>query len=68
MYKIMRLLCIGVPMMTHLLPKCLSCMAHENTQENALKNINEAMHLWIDMAREHSDPIPEPRCHHLMYA
>ena len=28
----------------------------------------EAMHLWIDMAREYSEPIPEPRCHRLMYA
>ena len=49
-------------------PELPGCMAHGNTQEDALKNINEAMHLWIDTAREHSDPIPEPRCHRLMYA
>jgi predicted RNase H-like HicB family nuclease len=44
------------------------CMAHGSTQEAALKNINEAMALWIDVARDHGDPIPEPKCHRLVYA
>jgi len=49
-------------------PELPGCMAHGSTQEDALKNINEAVQLWIDTAREHDDTIPEPRCHRLMYA
>jgi len=49
-------------------PELPGCMAHGSTQEDALKNINEAMQLWIDTARKHSDSIPEPRCRRLMYA
>ena len=37
------------------------CMAHGDTQEAALSNVNQAMELWIDTAREFGDPIPEPR-------
>ena len=48
-------------------PELSGCMAHGDTQEEALANIKEAMHLWIDTAREFGDPIPEPR-EHLMYA
>lgn len=49
-------------------PELPGCMAHGSTQTDALKNINEAMKLWIDVARKHGDPIPEPRCHRLVYA
>ena len=49
-------------------PELPGCMAHGNTQEDALKNINEAMQLWTDTARENGDPIPEPKCHRLIYA
>lgn len=48
-------------------PELSGCMAHGDTQEAALANVKEAMHLWIDTAREFGDPIPEPR-EHLMYA
>jgi len=50
------------------IPELPGCMAHGSTQEDALKNINEAMQLWIDTAHEHGDPVPKPRCHRLMYA
>lgn len=48
-------------------PELPGCMAHGDTQELALANIKEAMHLWVDTAREFGDPIPEPRGR-LMYA
>ena len=44
------------------------CMAHGDTQEAALKNINEAIGLWIDTAKEFGDPIPEPKGQRLMLA
>ena len=48
-------------------PELPGCMAHGDTQEEALANIKEAMRLWLDTAREFGDPIPEPRGR-LMYA
>ena len=48
-------------------PELPGCMAHGDTQEDALASIKEAMRLWVDTAREFGDPIPEPRGR-LMYA
>ena len=48
-------------------PELPGCMAHGDTQEEALANIKEAMRLWVDTAREFGDPVPEPRGR-LMYA
>ena len=48
-------------------PELPGCKAHGDTQEEALANVKEAMHLWLDTAREFGDPIPEPRGR-LMYA
>jgi predicted RNase H-like HicB family nuclease len=49
-------------------PELPGCMAHGNTQEDALRSINEAMQLWIDVARDNGDPIPAPKCHRLVFA
>ncbi|OHB75796.1 MAG: hypothetical protein A2Z34_07135 [Planctomycetes bacterium RBG_16_59_8] len=49
-------------------PELPGCMAHGNTPQSALTNANAAIRLWIDTAREHGDPIPEPKCRRLMYA
>ena len=49
-------------------PELPGCMAHGDTQEMALQNINEAMALWIDTAREFGDPVPEPKGECLMLA
>ena len=49
-------------------PELPGCMAHGDTQAEALKNINEAMQLWIDTARELGDAIPQPKGERLMYA
>ena len=42
-------------------PELPGCMAHGDDQETALRNIKDAMQLWIDTARELGDPIPQPR-------
>ena len=42
-------------------PELPECMAHGDTQEAALRNINDAMQLRIDTAREFGDPVPEPK-------
>lgn len=49
-------------------PQLPGCMAHGNTQEEALKNVNEAIQLWMDTAREFGDPVPEPVGRRLMLA
>lgn len=50
------------------IPELSGCMAHGDTQESALKHINQAMTLWVDTAREHGDPIPEPKGERLTLA
>ena len=42
-------------------PELPGCIAHGDTQEAALLNIQEAIQLWIDTAKEFGDPIPEPQ-------
>ena len=49
-------------------PELPGCMAHGRTQEAALKNVNEAIQLWIDTAQEFGDPVPEPKGERLMLA
>jgi predicted RNase H-like HicB family nuclease len=40
-------------------PELPGCIAHGETEELALKNIKEAIQLWIDTAREFGDIVPE---------
>ncbi len=49
-------------------PELPGCMAHGDTEESALKNVKEAIRLWIDTAREFDEPVPEPKGRRLMYA
>ncbi|HXU37428.1 MAG TPA: type II toxin-antitoxin system HicB family antitoxin [Blastocatellia bacterium] len=42
-------------------PELPRCMAHGKTQEEALENVNQAIELWIDTAKEFGDRIPEPK-------
>jgi antitoxin HicB len=37
------------------------CMSQGETSEDALANIQEAMHLWLEVSLDHGDAIPEPR-------
>lgn len=49
-------------------PELPGCMAHGDTREAALKNVQDAIELWIDTAKEFGDPIPEPKGRRLMLA
>lgn len=49
-------------------PELPGCMAHGVSPEKALANANEAIRLWIEMAEEHGEPVPEPRGRRLMLA
>lgn len=49
-------------------PELPGCMAHGNTQPEALAKANEAIQLWIDTAQEFGDPIPEPKEQRLILA
>ncbi len=49
-------------------PELPGCMAHGESQEVALSNIREAIHLWLKTAAEYGDPIPEPKGRRLMLA
>ena len=49
-------------------PELPGCMAHGDTHEAAVRNIQEAIALWIATAEEFGDPIPEPKGERLMLA
>jgi predicted RNase H-like HicB family nuclease len=42
-------------------PELSGCAAHGKTQIEAVKNVSEAIELWLETAREFNDEIPEPR-------
>ena len=41
-------------------PQLPGCTAHGDTRQEAVRQINQAIQLWTDTAREFGDPIPEP--------
>ena len=49
-------------------PQLAGCAAHGESQEVALRNAQEAITLWIETAKEFSDPIPEPAGRRLVFA
>ena len=49
-------------------PELPGCMAHGSTYEEALVQIQSAMELWLETAREYNDPIPEPKGRRLAFA
>jgi len=49
-------------------PELTGCIAHGDTEEIALKNIKEAMELWLKTSLEFNDPIPVPKGRKLIYA
>jgi predicted RNase H-like HicB family nuclease len=49
-------------------PELPGCMAHGNTQEAALANVQDAVELWIETAKEFGDGIPEPKGRRLQFA
>ncbi len=49
-------------------PELPGCMAHGNTQEDALRNTKDAIQLWLDTAKEFNDVISEPKGRRLVFA
>jgi len=49
-------------------PELPGCLAHGNSQNEALVNAQQAIQLWIDTAKEFGDDIPEPKGEKLVYA
>lgn len=49
-------------------PELPGCMAHGGTEGSALRNVQDAIQLWVETACEFGDPVPEPKGRHLMYA
>ena len=49
-------------------PELPGCMAHGASHNAALRNIKDAMQLWLKTAMEFGDPIPQPKGHRLAYA
>ena len=49
-------------------PELPGCTTHGSTQEAALANVQEAICLWIDTAKEFGDSIPEPKGRRLLFA
>ncbi len=49
-------------------PDLQFCSAHGSTAEAALHEVMIAKELWLESAREHGDPIPEPRYRPALYA
>jgi predicted RNase H-like HicB family nuclease len=49
-------------------PELPGCMAHGESHEEALRNAQEAIQLWIETAEEDSRPIPQPKGRRLVYA
>ena len=41
-------------------PELDGCSAFGEDPESALRNVQEAMDLWLDVAQELGEPIPEP--------
>jgi len=49
-------------------PELPGCMAHGDDQQEALKNIQDAVQFWIETAEELGRPVPQPKGERLMYA
>jgi len=49
-------------------PELPGCIAHGDSRENALASVRTAIELWIEIAKEFGDPIPQPKGRRLMLA
>ncbi len=43
------------------IPELNGCIAHGETEYDAIKNVNEAKELWLETAKEFKVVIPEPK-------
>ena len=49
-------------------PELPGCMAHGDNQETALRNIKDAMELWVETARALGRPVPRSKGERRMLA
>ena len=49
-------------------PDLPGCMAHGDTEADAIENARDAMQLYLDALTESGGSIPEPRQYHLLPA
>ena len=49
-------------------PELPGCAAHGVTREEALAQVQVAIQLWLDTAKEFGDPVPEPKGRRLIFA
>ena len=42
------------------IPELQGCMAHGNTQEEAMSEIKVALELWLETAKENNMMVPQP--------
>ena len=49
-------------------PELPGCMAHGPSHAEALRNAEEAIELWVEMAHESGREIPQPKGRRLLYA
>ena len=49
-------------------PELPGCMAHGATPGEAVEQAQEAIALWLDIAREDGRPIPQPKGRRLLLA
>jgi predicted RNase H-like HicB family nuclease len=49
-------------------PELPGCAVHGPTQDRALSNAQDAIRLWIEVAKEFGDPVPEPKGRRLFLA
>jgi predicted RNase H-like HicB family nuclease len=49
-------------------PELPGCMAHGKNYEEAVKNVKDAVYIWIKTAEEFNDAIPQPKGRRLVYA
>ncbi|HEX8242657.1 MAG TPA: type II toxin-antitoxin system HicB family antitoxin [Longimicrobium sp.] len=49
-------------------PELPGCIAHGDCREEALRNVEDAMDLWLEVAKRRSRTIPEPKEHRVLVA
>jgi predicted RNase H-like HicB family nuclease len=49
-------------------PDLDGCSAHGDTPGEAMQEVQIAIKLWLESAKAHGDPIPEPRYRPAIYA
>lgn len=48
-------------------PELPGCMAHGDTEFDALNNINDAIELWLEVAKNENLEIPTPKGRRLVF-